>query len=265
MDWIIKIAQQHQISLFLLITFIVSGVAFSFMWLTPKWQTPENFDALPIWIMAVWSPTISAIIVWSLQGQFINKLKLLFSIPAISPWFLILLIPIIIIPIILQLHPSHPASSAPTLTIPIMLMILLLNLSLGPLGEEAGWRGFLLPAFQHQYGWLGAALLIGIIWILWHAPLWMISSPQAEISFLVFCGHVLCYSILMTIIYMESNGSIIPVILFHLLVNVITAYLAYLTAYHIAEIYKLTLYYYAAATVLSIGLYELINKKICVY
>ena len=42
--------------------------------------------------------------------------------------------------------------------------------ALAAFGEELGWRGFLLKAFK-EMKFFKAALLIGIIWGLWHAPL----------------------------------------------------------------------------------------------
>src|SRR5256712_11729930 len=41
----------------------------------------------------------------------------------------------------------------------------------GPLGEEFGWRGFLLQRVQPRFGMLGASFLIGIISAFWHLPL----------------------------------------------------------------------------------------------
>ena len=39
------------------------------------------------------------------------------------------------------------------------------------LGEELGWRGFLVPAACQKFGFLPGALFVGVIWALWHFPL----------------------------------------------------------------------------------------------
>jgi uncharacterized protein len=40
----------------------------------------------------------------------------------------------------------------------------------GPLGEEPGWRGFVLPRLQPRFGPLGGTLLLGFLWGCWHLP-----------------------------------------------------------------------------------------------
>ncbi len=38
------------------------------------------------------------------------------------------------------------------------------------LGEELGWRGYLLPKLQQKYSDRSALLITGVIWGVWHAP-----------------------------------------------------------------------------------------------
>jgi membrane protease YdiL (CAAX protease family) len=38
------------------------------------------------------------------------------------------------------------------------------------LGEELGWRGYLLPKLQQKYSDRTALLITGVIWGVWHAP-----------------------------------------------------------------------------------------------
>jgi CAAX protease family protein len=36
--------------------------------------------------------------------------------------------------------------------------------------EETGWTGFAYPRMRARFGWLGGALLLGVLWGLWHLP-----------------------------------------------------------------------------------------------
>jgi uncharacterized protein len=49
------------------------------------------------------------------------------------------------------------------------------------LGEELGWRGFLVPEACQAFGFLPGALIVGLIWALWHFPLLLGSVPLTGI------------------------------------------------------------------------------------
>jgi len=256
----ISFIQQYQITSFLLITFVLSLFSFCIMFFNSKWQTPENLQALPIWVIAVWSPSISALIIWFAKKELSTKFLSLFSLPTFSPWLMVLFVPIIILLALLYFHTPGSIDFS-KVSLKVFILLILLNLVLGPLGEEAGWRGFMLPILQSKFGWMGATLLIALIWSFWHAPLWLIKSPQSEINFWIFVGHVFCYSILMSILYNESGGSLIPVIIFHLLVNFISGYSGLLGTHTTPDFYRLSLYYYIIGTLVSVVIYELIRDK----
>lgn len=56
------------------------------------------------------------------------------------------------------------------------LVWLVVQLMVGSLGEEYGWRGFGQPRLQSLYGALSASVFVGILWSTWH--IWSI-IPQA--------------------------------------------------------------------------------------
>jgi len=65
------------------------------------------------------------------------------------------------------------------LTVPIMIFA-------GGL-EEVGWRFVLNPALERKLPFALACFITGIIWSLWHLPVFFIdNSPQAEINFFIF-------------------------------------------------------------------------------
>lgn len=43
------------------------------------------------------------------------------------------------------------------------------------LGEEIGWRGYMMPKLNELYGFKKAVLLCGLAWFLWHLPVFLAS------------------------------------------------------------------------------------------
>ena len=84
------------------------------------------------------------------------------------------------------------------------------------LGEEIGWRGFVLPRMQARHSALKASLLIGILWGPWHLPLWLTGSEGHPISLYVpFVVAVVASSVFYTWLYNNTGGSLLIVVLYH--------------------------------------------------
>jgi hypothetical protein len=90
----------------------------------------------------------------------------------------------------------------------------------GPLGEEFGWRGFALPALEARFSPLWASLILGILWAVWHLPLFFISgSAQHSLPFWLYALMTIPLTILITWVYHRSGDSLLLVMLFHAAVN----------------------------------------------
>lgn len=107
-----------------------------------------------------------------------------------------------------------PPSSVPgSLLLLAPLEILVLG---GPLGEEPGWRGFLLARLIPRFGPLVAGLMTGAVWFVWHLPLfWLPGSAQAGIPLGYYALTLFSYSLVLTWIYVRSRGSLLLCIVFH--------------------------------------------------
>jgi membrane protease YdiL (CAAX protease family) len=54
----------------------------------------------------------------------------------------------------------------------------------GPWGEETGWRGFALPRLLTRLPPLTAAIVLGVIRAIWHAPAFLVSGlTQSNYNF----------------------------------------------------------------------------------
>nr|WP_275981983.1 CPBP family intramembrane glutamic endopeptidase [Frigidibacter sp. ROC022] len=95
-------------------------------------------------------------------------------------------------------------------------VIFLWVLAFSVAGEETGWRGYLLPRLLERTGPLRASLVLGLVWALWHLPLWALPGDfHAAIPLSLFAAQTLGFSILYTWLWLQSEGSLIVVHLFH--------------------------------------------------
>jgi hypothetical protein len=89
----------------------------------------------------------------------------------------------------------------------------------GPLGEEFGWRGFLLPRLLQRYSPLKSALVLGVIWAVWHFPLYYNSFRHDFHEAASFTIFVLSMSLLITVLFIHTGQSLGPVIALHWTAN----------------------------------------------
>ena len=110
-----------------------------------------------------------------------------------------------------------------TQLLPQAVVILVISL-----GEEFGWRGYLLPLLQQKYSALTASLVLGVVWGLWHFPASLIGTGvPADMPFTVFMAWVIIATVLFTWVY-NNTGSVLTAILLHSTANASFNYLAIL-------------------------------------
>lgn len=103
------------------------------------------------------------------------------------------------------------------------------------LGEEWGWRGYLLPKMLEKFSAVPCLLITGIIWGLWHAPMTAIGHnygvgypgfPYTGIASM--CGFCIVMGVFLSYLTLKTN-SCIPAILAHSAINSNGAIGSYLT------------------------------------
>jgi len=95
----------------------------------------------------------------------------------------------------------------------IFLMILFGGL------EEFGWRGLLLPELNKKFKLSTAALIVGLVWGLWHLPLFFINGlSQYHSDFLEFIINTIGLGLVLAWLYNKTN-SIFICVLFHAFYN----------------------------------------------
>jgi len=99
--------------------------------------------------------------------------------------------------------------------------LLLINMTSGPMGEELGWRGFVLRDLQKRHTAFSSALIVGVIWGFWHTPLWVISGytgVELLIYIVSFMVGIVSLSVVITVFY-NRHANILIAMWIHFLFN----------------------------------------------
>lgn len=86
--------------------------------------------------------------------------------------------------------------------------------------EELGWTGFAIPKLRLKHSILSTGLIVGIIWGIWHFPLFMDKDISGTIPLLILLmvkllTHLPAFRILMTWVY-DCTQSLLIVLLMHM-------------------------------------------------
>lgn len=93
------------------------------------------------------------------------------------------------------------------------------------LGEESGWRGWLLPALHERMSVFWAALVVAGAWITWHAPAFFFNPTYVGMGAGIV-GWMLalaCGSYVLAWMTVGAQWSIVPVLLWHAGFDLVTA------------------------------------------
>lgn len=93
------------------------------------------------------------------------------------------------------------------------------------LGEEAGWRGWLLPALTRRMSAFWAALVVAGVWIVWHMPAFFFNPTYMAMGpgIVGWMLALVCGSYLLAWMTIGARGSIVPVLLWHAGFDLLTA------------------------------------------
>ena len=113
-----------------------------------------------------------------------------------------------------------------------ILPILLISLVSGPLNEEFGWRGYLLDKLFARFGFVGATLILGFIWGIWHLP-WYFTPGQAQydllqtslIDAILFIPSIMMLNFVVSFVYVKTKRSILAGALTHMFGNLLNSQL----------------------------------------
>jgi membrane protease YdiL (CAAX protease family) len=220
------------------ISYFVIAYAFSWaIWIPMALAGMRIYQgsAWPNHIPGVFGPLVAAFVMSAVVGGWAAVKDLLSRMARwrVAPrWYLVALSPLLFFAIAAvamaatgsgwpDLGELGKFASLPVVAAPVMWLLLLVV----GFAEETGWRGFAVPEMLKTRSFLSTALVIGLLWAIWHIPsMFSIESyrQMGIVMFPTFTIGIVCGSIFLAWLYRASGGSVLMVAMWHGTYNLVS-------------------------------------------
>lgn len=87
-------------------------------------------------------------------------------------------------------------------------------------GEEPGWRGWMLPEVQKRYSPLVSSIIVGVTWGFWHLPLFVNGAyPGSPVDIIEYLFTGPMFALLLTWLYNRTAGNLLLALVLHTAAN----------------------------------------------
>lgn len=204
----------------LLFTVLTYSLSWTFM------LTGSSMKVMPVILLGVWTPSLVAISLtayfYGRKGlaQFLGRFRRVKV--AWYYWLALLFLPALIHyagVALWQVISAGKVSGNIVLPTQYWLGAIIPSFLIAGLGEELGWRGFLLPRLQKKMRPLKATLLLAIIHFLWHLPTYWLGTGMHNVPTIFAIGFLFPWTVIFVWLYNKSQGSLIFAVGFHAISN----------------------------------------------
>jgi membrane protease YdiL (CAAX protease family) len=180
----------------------------------------------PVLVYASWTPNLAAFLVLGLllrEREGIRRLVMGWAKWRVGVrWYLVSFSPILVAllagVVFIALGGTPTAPESP-IGLPL-LTFFVLSIVTGAAGEELGWRGFLLPRLQRRFNALVSSLIVGVVWAIWHLPLWFLPGCGWDATpYWAFALSAVSSSVLITFVFNNTGASLLMASIIHFSLN----------------------------------------------
>lgn len=175
-------------------------------------------------LVTVWSPTIIAlltVLLFNGRSGFRQLIGLLFRrLARPRSWYAIaVVVPLVVvcaaITIARILHDATPF--IPFAALPLTIAM---QAGTGAVGEELGWRGFLLSQLQAKFSSRRSAAVMAVTWSLWHVPAFFFpGTPQILVPPAAFLMAVTGFGFFLALIFTKTKQHVLGTMMAHFTFN----------------------------------------------
>jgi membrane protease YdiL (CAAX protease family) len=185
----------------------------------------------PFQTAGAYGPLLAAVIVSVAMGR--DELKALFSRMTNFRfglgWYLLAIFGYVLLYLLMAGLSSAPLMQSLTekwtLIFTLYLPALFTSYLINPIGEETGWTGFAVPHLQKRFRPLFSAVILGVMWAIWHLPGFFVPSEMGAfdpVNFVFFVLLSIFVRIIWTWFTNNAKGSGIVGILLHASSNAVS-------------------------------------------
>ncbi|KAL0243324.1 hypothetical protein GEMRC1_005885 [Eukaryota sp. GEM-RC1] len=222
-----SMTQWKPLAVFFLLAYLFSAIC----WIAAAYVPSEDLGPV-IMLLGVLGPMLAAYIVSKKTQTTSEFWRSTFHYKLHYKWYVAGVgVPLVVLSILLLICYTigdniNTDEVLPLWTFPLIFLFMAL---IGGGMEEPGWRGFAQIRLLAHFNPLLASVILGIAWTCWHIPLALIpTSFQAQFSivdWLVFYPMAVCsLAVILTWMWLKTEGSAFLAIVFHAAVNAINNY-----------------------------------------
>jgi membrane protease YdiL (CAAX protease family) len=100
--------------------------------------------------------------------------------------------------------------------VPLTALVVLLVPGLGGAWEEPGFRGYALSRLEAKYGAMTGPLVLGLFWVVWHGPLFLIGEILWTDVFVIVAA-----SVVIAFVFHTGRESVLVAMIFHAFNNAV--------------------------------------------
>lgn len=116
---------------------------------------------------------------------------------------------------LISIYSNRPYCELFVFDFPTVVVTFVSTVLSGASGEELGWRGFLFWEYRKEYGVIKSSLFTGVVWILWHIPLWFVrggSGTELLMYIIAFAVSGISATVIMGVFYNKTKNMAITMI-----------------------------------------------------
>ena len=218
-----QFVRRHRFAAFVALTFVLTWVPWFAV--ASMLRTGRPTAVTPLILLGGFGPLLAAVLVAAAGGDLRSWLSNLVDVRAPpGVWAAAVLVPVASYALAIGAFVVvgggfDRAGLLPAAAIPAVVFATLVRGGL----EEPGWRGLGLPVLQRRVGAFRASLAIGVVWAVWHVPLFLMpGSSQAGTPFLLYAPVVVGISVIATWLYNAAGGRVLVPVVFHTLSNAVS-------------------------------------------